>query len=109
VRGASLNNQGFFKMAKKHGGVRPGAGRKTKEFEQDLGSLLKSCVTGEQRAQMLKKLAEDSLHLSFKIRHESRKLLLSYLYGRPVDRLEVSGEGGGPIPITIIEPIKPNA
>lgn len=93
----------------KHGGARPGAGRKTKEFEQDLNSLLKRCISGEQRAEILKKLAEDAAHVSFKIRHESRKLLLSYLYGKPVDRIEVAGEGGGPIPITIIEPVKPDA
>jgi hypothetical protein len=97
------------KKSGKHGGARPGAGRKTKEFEQDLGSLLKLCVSGEQRAEMLKKLAEDAVHISFRIRHESRKLLLSYLYGKPVDRVELSGEGGGPIPITIIEPVKPDA
>ena len=58
---------------------------------------------------MLRILAEDSVHVSFRIRNEARKLLLSYLYGKPVDRLEVSGEGGGPIPITIIEPVKPDA
>lgn len=91
----------------KRGGARPGAGRKTKQFEQDLNSLLKEHVTGDKRAEIIRKLAEDSAHVSFKIRHEARKLLLSYLYGKPVDRLEVSGEGGGPIPITIIEPVKP--
>lgn len=95
-------------MADKHGGARPGAGRKTKKFEQDLNSLFKSCVSGERRAEILKQLAEDSISISFRIRHESRKLLLAYLYGKPVDRLEVSGEGGGPIPITIIEPVKPD-
>lgn len=97
------------KKKAKHGGARPNAGRKTKQFEHDLNSLLKDCVSGEQRAQMIKRLAEDSVHPAFKVRHEARKLLLSYLYGKPVDRLEVSGEGGGPIPITIIEPVNPDA
>jgi hypothetical protein len=33
--------------------------------------------------------------------------ILDTMYGKTVEKHEISGEGGGPIPITIIEPIKP--
>jgi hypothetical protein len=93
----------------KRGGKRANAGRKTKVVEQNLHALLNECVPGEQLESIIRKLGEDAGHASFKIRHEARKLLLAYKYGKPVDRVELSGEGGGPIPITIIEPVKPNA
>jgi len=92
----------------KRGGKRTGAGRKPRVIEQDLNALLQACVPGSKRESIIRKLAEDAEHPSFRIRNEARKLLLSYMYGKPVDRLEVSGEGGGPIPITIIEPVKPD-
>ncbi len=94
---------------KKHGGKRPNSGRKSKAVEQNLNALLSECVPAEQRELIIRKLADDAQHLSFKIRHESRKLLLSYIYGKPVERHELSGEDGGAIQITIIEPVKPNA
>jgi hypothetical protein len=93
----------------KHGGKRANAGRKPRIVEQNLNALLERAVSNEDRESILIKLAEDAQHVSFKVRHEARKLLLAYLFGRPVDRLEIGGEGGGPIPITIIEPVKPDA
>jgi len=93
----------------KHGGKRANAGRKSKAIEQNLNALLDSCVPGSKREAIIRKLAEDAEHPSFRIRNEARKVLLAYMYGKPVDRIEVGGEGGGPIPITIIEPVKPDA
>lgn len=97
------------KKGGKHGGARPGAGRKTKEVETGMHQALMNCSTQEEREKMLRLLLEDSLHVAFSIRHAARQLWLAYFYGKPVDRVEVSGEGGGPIPITIIEPVKPDA
>lgn len=93
----------------KNGGKRAGAGRKARDVEQMLSALLDKCTANGEEEEIIRKLVEDSSHPSFKIRHESRKLLLAYRHGKPVDRVEVSGEGGGPIPITIIEPVKPDA
>jgi hypothetical protein len=93
----------------KRGGKRVGAGRKSRVIEQNLNALLQACVPGSKRESIIRKLAEDAEHPSFRIRNEARKVLLAYMYGKPVDRLEVSGEGGGPIPITIIEPVRPDA
>lgn len=93
----------------KRGGKRAGAGRKTRVVEQNLNELLKECATDEEMKEVVRLLVLDSKHTAFSIRQEARKLLLAYKYGRPVDRLELSGEGGGPIPITIIEPVKPES
>lgn len=37
------------------------------------------------------------------------KEILDTVYGKITDKHELTGEGGGPIPITIIEPVKPDA
>lgn len=95
-------------MAGKHGGKRTGAGRKSREVERTLTAQLENCLANGNEEEIIRMLVEDSKHPSFRIRHESRKLLLAYRHGKPVDRVEVSGEGGGPIPITIIEPVKPD-
>jgi hypothetical protein len=86
-----------------NGGARRGAGRRQKDDADELRSVLSKCASTRKRKAILKKLVEDSEHSSFKIRHEARKLLLAYLYGKPVDRVQVETEGGRPIPITIIE------
>jgi hypothetical protein len=79
-------------MAKKHGGKRPNSGRKSKAFEQNLNGLLEKCVPGSQRESIIQKLAEDAGHTSFRIRNEARKLLLAYMYGKPVERHEVDAQ-----------------
>jgi len=92
-----------------HGGKRAGAGRKSRGVERTLAAQLEKCTANGEQEDIIRMLVDDSRHPSFRIRHESRKLLLAYLHGKPVDRIEVGGEGGGPIPITIIEPVKPDA
>lgn len=91
------------------GGKRAGAGRKSKVVEQGLHESLMNCSTAAEREKILRLLCEDAMHTAFSIRNEARKLWLAYLHGKPVDRVELSGEGGGPIPITIIEPVRPDA
>jgi len=76
----------------KNGGKRANAGRKARTVEQNLNALLEACVTGDQRENIIKQLAEDAIHPSFRIRNESRKLLLAYMFGTPVARHEVEGE-----------------
>lgn len=73
-----------------NGGPRPGAGRRTKADADDLRDLLKKCAPKSKREAMLRKLVEDSAHVSFKIRHEARKLLLAYLYGKPVENRDLN-------------------
>lgn len=74
---------------KKHGGKRANAGRKTRVVEQNFNKLLDACVPGSTRESIIRKLAEDAEHPSFRIRNEARKLLLAYMVGKPVERHEV--------------------
>lgn len=62
----------------------------TAKTVDDLRERLKACVAEAERKRVIKKLVADSLSRSFRIRHESRKLLLAYLYGEPSQRRHVS-------------------
>jgi hypothetical protein len=81
----------------KNGGARNGAGRKSKPAEDDLRKRLKkACKDGkiDYLDEVFRKLVSDAVSTSTKTRQEARKLLLAYLYGRPVERHEVTGEDG---------------
>ncbi len=94
----------------KNGGARSGAGRKSKHDEDDLRKrLAKACKEGkiDQLDIVFSKLVEDAKSTSFKTRHEARKLLLAYIYGKPVERQELTGKDGKdllPTVQVIIEP-----
>lgn len=82
---------------KSNGGRRDGAGRKTKAAEDDLlKRLKKACKQGKTDLldEVFRKLVEDALSTSQKTRSEARKLLLAYIYGKPVERHVVTGEDG---------------
>lgn len=78
----------------KNGGARAGAGRKPKVVEDDLHRLLKKCFTKGAREKVLRRLVEDASSDAFSVRHESRKLLYAYAYGKPAER-GAEGAGGG--------------
>lgn len=77
------------------------SGRKSKAEEMGLTALLDKCVTQKARKTCLMKLAEDCESNDFHERHESRKLLLAYIFGKPTEKHEVGGEGGGPIVVRV--------
>lgn len=81
----------------KRGGARAGAGRKTKAAEDDLSKIFRKCVSKSDREEIVKKWAQDAQSDSFTTRHKSRTSLFAYLYGKPVERHEVTGAGGGPV------------
>lgn len=83
------------------GGQKGKSGRKSKAEELGLVALFDRCVTAEDREDCIKKLAEDCRAEDFHQRHESRKLLLAYIYGKPRESVEHLGEGGGPIEIVV--------
>lgn len=62
-------------------------------------ALLEKCVTAADREDCIKKLAEDCKSSDFHQRHESRKLLLAYVYGKPTEKHE---HLGGDTPIEIV-------
>ena len=76
-----------------NGGARAGAGRRKKADAEDLRLLLLKCAPTEKRESILTRLVEDADNpVSFRVRNEARKLLLAYLFGKPVERQEISGE-----------------
>ena len=80
-----------------NGGSRAGAGRKSKRDEDDLHKRLKkACKSGQEDLldKVFEQLVADAFSVSQKTRSEARKLLLAYLYGRPIQRLEATGEDG---------------
>ncbi len=83
-------------MTTGHGGARLGAGRKRKFEDLDLQGLLSDTWPSEKRHAAFTRLAEkadsdrgDSI--------EAMKLLLSYAYGKPIERQEISGPDGEPV------------
>lgn len=81
------------------GGKKGRSGRKSKAEEMGLAALLEKCVTAADREACITKLAEDCKAEDFHQRHESRKLLLAYVYGKPAEKHE---HLGGDTPIEII-------
>ena len=97
-----------------NGGARPGAGRKSKRDEDDLRKRLKKAGRRDGRDlldEVFRQLFDDATSRSSKTRVEARKLLLAYVYGRPLQRLEATGEDGKdlfPSVTVIIEPPTPS-
>lgn len=79
------------------GGKKGRSGRKSKAEELGLVALLNRCVTIKDREACLKKLAEDCKSKDFHERHESRKLLLAYVYGKPTEHHEHANPDGSPL------------
>jgi len=85
-------------MANGHGGKRNGAGRKTKAEILGLAELIDESWPLDEQKKVLAKLANDCISADFHTRHEARKLLLAYKFGKPKEthdlnvlgRLEVS-------------------
>lgn len=79
----------------KNGGAREGAGRKAKVVEADLQRRLKkACKDGETNLldEVFRRLVQDAMSDGFRVRNESRKLLLAYFYGKPVQRVLVEDD-----------------
>lgn len=83
------------------GGRRPNSGRKSKAEELGLVATLENCFTVEDREACIRKLAEDCKSGDFHERHESRKLLLAYTYGKPKESHEHSGVDGASIEVVV--------
>ena len=77
----------------KNGGARPGAGRKSKAERLEFARLLNECWTAEERRETIRRLVAMALQGNL----SAAKLLLAYAYGKPAQRVEVSGSDGAPI------------
>lgn len=80
-------------MANGHGGARPGSGRKTTAEILGLAALIDGAWPETRQKAVIKKLAKDCEDDDFHIRHEARKLLLAYKFGKPKDSLDVTSNG----------------
>jgi hypothetical protein len=69
-----------------------------------LQALLDKCWTVEDREKCILKLAQDTRSNVFSVRHEARKLLMAYTFGKPTETHEHTGRGGGPIETLVITP-----
>jgi chromosome segregation and condensation protein ScpB len=78
---------------KKHGGKRPNSGRKSKAEELGLAQLLDRCWTTADREACIERLAAQARQGEY----EATKILMSYAYGKPIDRKEISGPEGVPL------------
>jgi hypothetical protein len=82
---------------KPKGGKREGAGRKSKAYEANFKVALDACFTPVERQKCLETLVKDCRSRNFHERHESRKLLLAYAYGKPTEKHEHANPDGSPL------------
>ena len=87
---------------KNNGGARPGAGRKTKAEILGLAELIDSAWPTDKQKAVIKKLAQDCTDKDFHVRHEARKLLMAYKFGKPTEKHVHSGADGKAIEHKII-------
>jgi hypothetical protein len=78
---------------KSNGGKRQGAGRKSKAAELGLAELIDSVWSIQDQKKVFKQLADDCSDIDFHVRHESRKLLFSYKFGKPKESMDVTSNG----------------
>lgn len=80
-----------------HGGARPGAGRKPNSAREELPRLLDNAIPLADRTAILVALAEAAKDGDIK----AATLVLAYLYGRPIERQEVTGDAQGPLKVVV--------
>lgn len=72
-----------------HGGVRPGAGRKSKAEEMGLPALIEDVIGEEGKKKLLEGIYQKALGGSFL----HQQLLMHYLYGKPQDHVDITSGG----------------
>jgi len=71
------------------GGRRPNAGRRSHIDKESLRALMDHCVPIETREQIIQRQIEKALEGEL----EAAKFLFAYLYGKPVDRKDITSDG----------------
>lgn len=88
-------------MAGKHGGARPGAGRKPGKVSKAKMALSESAKKyGQEALKVLVDVAKDDQQPAA-ARVSAATAILDRGYGKPPQSLEVAGPEGGPVPMTL--------
>jgi hypothetical protein len=83
------------------GGVKGKSGRKSKAEEMGLAALLEEAFTPADRKEVIQNLSKIAKSTDFKAAVSAASLLLGYTYGKPTEKHEHSGNGGGPIVLKV--------
>lgn len=84
------------------GGKKGASGRKSKAEEFGLQTLLDKCWTKADREKCIRALAKSANDPLSGDRMDAVKLLMGYCFGKPVEKKEVGGKGGGPVILKVI-------
>lgn len=85
-------------MANGHGGARPGAGRKPDSFQVLWNAAAKKVVTAAQMENLVRSTLETALTGDV----SAQKLMYDRLLGKVPDKVEMTGEEGGPLTVKIV-------
>jgi hypothetical protein len=80
------------------GGARPGSGRKADPARLELESIMHAAVSREDRIAIVEKAVSLARAGSF----SHAQLVLAYLYGKPPQRLEHTGDPDRPIGVVYV-------
>lgn len=72
-----------------HGGVRPGAGRKSKAEEMGLPALIEEVIGDNGKKEIIQNIFEKAKGGSFL----HAQLLMHYMYGKPQDNIDITSGG----------------
>jgi hypothetical protein len=89
------------------GGKRVGAGRKPKAVEEDLAGFWREAITPEKRLALVDRFYEIAMGDNLKAAVSAGALLLAYSIGKPTEKHEHAGDGGGPITLRVVYDSKP--
>lgn len=84
------------------GGKKGRSGRKSKAEEMGLASLLESAFSIEDRKDVLANLIRIAKGSDDKAAVSASSLLLGYAFGKPTEKHEHGGKGGGPITVRVV-------
>lgn len=88
-------------------GVKGRSGRKTKAQEFGFASLIKARLSKAKQGQIIDNLFEFATGDDAKAAVSAASLLFAYAYGKPTEKHEVGGAGGGPITLKVVYSGKP--
>ena len=87
---------------KGRGGKKGRSGRKSKAVELGLAALVEKGWTPSDRDDCITALASQAKDPKSEHFMDAAKLLMAYAYGKPTEKHEVGGPGGGPVTVRVV-------